>query len=460
MRVAFYTLGCKLNQSESEALASTFKSRGFFIVRPQETADVYIINTCTVTSKAEQKARRIIRRLSRDNPDAVVIVTGCYAQLDSEELQQLIPNIIVLSHDRKHQLLDLAECIDSMGGCSTEASAGAVRAAVDECISGFKAEQLRREGIFRFAADTYSFHSRAFLKVQEGCDHKCAYCRVRLARGPSVSLAPEQVVERASHLYENGYAEIVLTGVNLTAYRAPENTRFTLPQLIQRLTDRNEEYRLRLSSLEPEMIRSELLQAVRHPRVCPHFHIPVQSGSDKILKAVHRPYTADRVRTAVVQLRNAKKDPFLAADVIVGLPGESDEDFQATYDLIKECEFAALHVFTFSPRPGTELYHAKQHVPERIAGERADTLRALADKLKVQYERRWIGKKVYVLVEELLYVEEREYVSGLSENYLRVHIPVDDFPKDKDPSAYRGSIVAVKIESAEVHVIGRLVKKE
>ena len=473
MKVAFYTLGCKLNQSESEALASNFKSRGFFIVPHQEGADIFIVNTCTVTSKAEQKARRIIRRLARDNPASVIVVTGCYAQLDQEALEALMPNVVVLGHERKYQLLDLAECLEASGGCSTEASADAVREAVDACIDRFVSEGVERGGIFRFAADTYSFHSRAFLKVQDGCDHQCAYCRVRLARGASVSLAPAEVAERAAQLYHHGYNELVLTGVNLTAYRDPADRRYGLPQLLSELTGRAEEYRIRLSSLEPEMIRRELVEAVTHPRVCPHFHIPVQSGSDRILKAVYRPYTADRVREAVADLRGVKDDPFMAADVIVGLPGETDEDFQATYDLIKECCFAALHIFTFSPRPGTELFHAPNPVPERIAGERANALRELAAELATSYAERWVGRSVHVLLEEERNIDGREYWSGLSENYLRVDIPIDYFPAATLPSDWtpnakltsepptagpgmHGKIVSVRIESVDDHIFGRL----
>jgi len=455
MRVAFYTLGCKLNQSESEALASTFKSRGFFIAPPQDGADIFIVNTCTVTSKAEQKARRIIRRLSRDNPGAVIIVTGCYAQLDHEYLQDLMPNIVVWGHDRKYQLLDLAECLEKSDSCSIQASAEAVKEAVNQCINTFNSEGVDREGIFRFAADTYSFHSRAFLKIQEGCDHKCAYCRVRLSRGSSVSLCPEVVARRAAQLYQHGYQEIVLTGVNITEYRDPKNRYFKLPQLIDELNKGPENYRIRLSSLEPEMIRSDLLKSVSPPRVCPHFHIPVQSGSDRILKSVYRPYTADRIREGVEGLRRSKDDPFLAADVIVGLPGESDEDFMATYNLLQECEFAALHIFTFSPRPGTELYHAKSPVPERIAGERAGKLRELADGLKRRYEKRWIGRRVNVLIEEQKSLHGCEYLSGLSENYLRINIPLSVLEKASHSPHSRGEIVSAQIVSiGEDMIIG------
>jgi threonylcarbamoyladenosine tRNA methylthiotransferase MtaB len=212
------------------------------------------------------------------------------------------------------------------------------------------------------------------------------------------------------------------------------------------------------------MIRRELIEAVAHPRVCSHFHISVQSGSDRILKAVYRPYTADRVREAVADLRTAKDDPLLAADVIVGLPGETDADFKATYDLIKECGFAALHIFTFSPRPGTELFHAPNPVPESIAGERADVLRELSAELECTYNERWVGRSVHVLLEEIHMIGDEEYWRGLSENYLRVEIPIDYFPAatmpnngtpDAEPGMH-GKIVSVRIETADEHIFGRL----
>ncbi len=451
MRVAFYTLGCKLNQSESEALASSFGKQGFFVARHDESADIFIINTCTVTSKAEQKARRIIRHLARRNPDAVIMVTGCYAQLDADTLQGLAPNVIVLGHDRKYQLLDLAACLEQSGGCSVEASGEALREAAARCVERFAGEEAEKGGIFRFAPDTYSFHSRAFLKIQDGCDYRCAYCRVRLARGPSVSLSSTEVLNRAVRLAGEGYREIVLTGVNITSYRDPLNRRYRLSDLINDLTSLDEDFRIRLSSLEPEMITDRLLDAFAHPKVCPHFHIPVQSGSNRILKAVRRPYTSDRVRRALDALRRVKEDPFLAADVIVGLPGEEVEDFEATRSLIEEGQFAALHVFPFSPRPGTELFHAKQHVPERISGQRAAIMRELADRMYRVYADRWVGRSVEVLPEDRRTIEGRVFWNGLSENYLRVFFPHDERVREEQ---FKGSLQRLKISSSGERIVG------
>jgi len=456
MRVAFYTLGCKLNQSESEALASSFKSRGFFVGRHDEDADIFIVNTCTVTSKAEQKARRIIRHLARGNPEALIIITGCYAQLDAPFLQTLAPNVLVFGHDRKYQLLELAECIEKTGVPDNDLQ---LQNSARDCISGFLDRPADTHGIFRFDADTYSFHSRAFLKIQDGCDHQCAYCRVRLARGKSVSLSPDEVIARAEHLAASGYREIVLTGVNITAYQAPGDSHFRLPRLLEYITSRPGTFRVRLSSLEPEMITREFISAAAHPRICPHFHIPVQSGSDRILKAVYRPYTADKLRSAVRELRRIKEDPFLAADVIVGLPGETDEDFEATRSLIEELEFAALHVFPFSPRPGTELYHSKHHVPERIAGERSSVLRDMADRLHEVYASRWIGRELEILPEEPKIINGEKFWSGWSENYLRVEFSLKglDLRSGVRPVEKAG-LAGTDLSAADQGVRGSLVR--
>ncbi|MFP4268789.1 MAG: tRNA (N(6)-L-threonylcarbamoyladenosine(37)-C(2))-methylthiotransferase MtaB [Spirochaetaceae bacterium] len=458
MRAAFFTLGCKLNQSESEALASSFASRGFFIVPHTEAADIYIINTCTVTSMAEQKARRMIRKAAREHPGAVILVTGCYAQLEGEEASGLAENVVVLRQEEKDLLLDLPGLLDA--GCTGGPEGGFFSAEdVKECIRGLRATAAAPEaGCFRYDADTYSFHSRAFLKIQDGCDRRCAYCRVPLARGSSVSLDAQTVLDRALQIEESGYREIVLTGVNITSYRdisgerrAGENAvpaAAGLPELIELLTKRLSRARLRLSSLEPEMVTDTLVRAVAHRSVCPHFHIPVQSGSDRVLAAVGRPYRAERVQRAVEMLRSAKDDPFIAADVIVGLPGEEDADFEATRSVLEGCDFSRLHVFPYSPRPGTRLYsHPGPFVPQRVAGERAKILQKLSDSLYESYLQRWRGRELTAALEMQL---EEGVWTGLTENYL--HLEVKGVPS---APAVRGSLCSVRLEKEEGAPAGR-----
>jgi len=405
MRASFHTFGCKLNQFETEALASAFRSRGFSLVDPAEEAEVYLINTCTVTGKSEQKARRFIRGLARERPGALLVVTGCYAQLDPRALESLGPNVAVVSQADKSLLLDLPRRLQEGGGG--------------------RAEALRGRGgqpdPFGFQVERYSFHSRAFLKIQDGCDRRCAYCRVPLARGGSLSLEAATAVERARALESAGYREVVLVGVNLSAWRNGVGTpqgEAGLGELLGRLLAATTRVRLRLSSLEPETLKPALVQALRDPRVCPHFHLPVQSGSDRVLLAMRRRYRAEQVRRAAGLLRSARESPFLAADLIAGFPGETAEDFRLTYTLAESLGFAKLHVFPFSPRPGTAAAGMAGKVPERVRDERVRALTQLSDRLAQEYRRGWVGREVEVVLEKRHDPSGSPVWTGVSGNYL------------------------------------------
>lgn len=409
MRASLHTFGCKLNQYETESLASEFRGQGFSLVSPDEEAEVYIINTCTVTSKSEQKARRLIRKISRQRPRALLIVTGCYAQLNRDDLAGLGENVRVVSQEDKAGLIELPARLKQGNGTARGASA---RAAV--ALGGLSAAA---GDPFRFRVDRFSYHSRAFLKVQDGCDYRCTYCRIPLARGKSVSLDPEEAVKRAREMEQRGYREVVLTGVNLTAYRYGE---IGLPGLLSRLLGGTQALRLRLSSLEPEMIKPELAEVLGDRRICPHFHIPIQSGSNTILLGMRRRYRVEQVVRVVELLREVKQDPFVAADIIVGFPGETDQDFLASYRLVETLKLSKLHVFPFSPRPGTAAEHLKDHVPERIRDERVGKLLSLSDTLHELYAGRWVGKRVEVVLERERSQTDSGNWQGLSENYLRV----------------------------------------
>ena len=404
MRASLYTFGCKLNQFETEALASEFRGQGFSLVSPDEAAEVYIINTCTVTSKSEQKARRLIRKISRQRPRALLIVTGCYAQLNRDDLAGLGENVRVVSQEDKAGLIELPATLKRRN----ETARGAIAPVDLSAVAGDP---------FRFRVDRFSYHSRAFLKVQDGCDYRCSYCRVPLARGKSVSLDPEEAVKRARETEQRGYREVVLTGVNLTAYRYGE---IRLPGLLSRLLGGTQRLRLRLSSLEPEMIKPELAEVLRDRRICPHFHIPIQSGSNTILLRMRRRYRVEQIVRVVELFREAKQDPFVAADIIVGFPGETDQDFLASFRLVETLKLSKLHVFPFSPRPGTPAEYMTDHVPERIRDERVGKLLSLSDSLHELYAGRWVGKRVEVVLERERSQTDSGRWQGLSEKYLKV----------------------------------------
>ncbi len=405
MRICVYTLGCRLNQCESEAIADSFAQEGFDIVGENGASELYIVNTCTVTSKAEQKARRMIRKFARQ---AVTLVTGCYAQVNAEELQALGENLIIVPLSKKAQLLNLAKHLKSslVAGFS-----------IWEAASSFSDEEASP---FDYDAASFSYHSRAYLKVQDGCDNSCSYCRVHIARGKAVSLDTPTVVQRALALEAAGFQEIMLTGVNLTMYdHQGKGLGGLLEALLEKLSP---SVRLRLSSMEPDHIDERLLSALADNRMQPHFHIPIQSGSDAILRRVDRKYTVAELRKIIDRLRSVKDDPFLAADFITGLPGESDADFAATKDLIVDEGFSSLHVFPFSPRPDTPLFESGGRVTESLRDERAKELRQIGKELFERYRSRQVGRPSEVILQN----RKGGAWYGLSGNYLEVRI--DDPP--------------------------------
>jgi threonylcarbamoyladenosine tRNA methylthiotransferase MtaB len=406
MRVGFHTFGCKLNQHETEALASAFHGGGFSVCGARVDADLYIVNTCTVTSAGDHKARALVRSLLRGHPGVPVIVTGCSAQLEAEALARLGADVVVVSEKRKSRLLDLPGFLLAR----EESEPPQV-----EAIRSFAGGPGPAAEPFAFRITEPSFHSRAFLKVQDGCDRRCAYCRVPLARGPSVSLGADEAVRRAVDLEERGFREIVVTGVNVSAWR---EAGAGPARLVERLLAGTKRARIRVSSLEPESIDEDLIGALADQRVCPHFHLPVQSGSDRVLEAMGRRYTAETVAGAVGLLRRVKGDPFIAADMLVGFPGETDGDFAMSRSLVQDLGFSQLHVFPFSPRPGTPAASFKGKVPERIRGQRAGVLGDISRRLAAEYRSRWCGSKVEALLEK----GSGDRWLGVCGNYLKTWI--------------------------------------
>lgn len=434
LRTAVYTLGCKLNQCESEALADAFSANGYQIVTHSDYADLYIVNTCTVTTKAEQKARRMIRKFASAQNAPLVIITGCYAEMDPDDLKKLPGSIIVVPLIRKPAILQLPKLIKiqmETGMTLTEA----VTQWAAEPVSSDADDTLQPVNPFSYKAVTFQYHARAFLKIEDGCDNACSYCRVTLARGKAVSLNRDEAVKRALDLEMRGYREIVITGVNITAYRSHGEG---LEGLLRVLLEKLSTVRIRLSSLEPDMITDELITLCGHPLVQPHFHIPVQSGSDRIIRSVNRNYTSRDIGRTVSKLRAVKDDPFIAADIIAGLPMEHDADAEETFALMKALDFSQIHVFPFSPRPGTDLYDVGNRVPEYIRDKRAAELRELSIQQHAAYLERWNGKVVDVLLEQ----EKSGYWTGLSGNYL--HLRIRGVPETEQ--AVRGRVCRALME--------------
>ena len=427
MNICVYTLGCRLNQCESEAIASSFVSEGFTVVDENSGAELYIVNTCTVTGKAEQKARRMIRLFAAR--DSYVVVTGCYAQMAQEELEKLSDRVLVVPLVKKAALLQLAKHINS-------AFAGGMD--LGEALSSFTEADA---GVFDYEASSFSYHSRAHLKVQDGCDNECGYCRVHVARGKSVSLDRNLVIERALELEERGFNEIVLTGVNLTMYdHEGDGLGGMMLALIPRLRDTT---RLRLSSMEPDHIDEALIEACSSHKVHPHFHIPLQSASDKVLRRSNRKYSRSHLEWVLSQLRRVKDDPFIACDVIAGLPAEGEAEFRETYEFLKDNRFAAMHVFPFSPRPDTPLWGARDKAEERVRDERAKLLRELSGQLSDEYTGRQKGRTLEVLLE----TRKDGFWYGTTGNYLKVKV------KNAPAFSTRGQILSGRLEKPGLLVL-------
>jgi len=417
--VSFRTFGCKLNQAETAMMAEQFLQRGYEAVSPDESADVVLIHTCTVTGRSDAKCRQAVHHALDRNPAATVIVAGCYSQVAAGELAR-IPGV-----DYVFGTEDKLRLFESFAGPGKRPSP---RVSVSPV-----ARLVRSEA---YQAGAYGGHTRAFLKIQGGCSRACAYCIVPIARGPSRSEAPEDVIRNAEALVRTGFREIVVTGTHLGDYgrERPSGTR--LPGLIERLLEIPRIERLRLSSLDPDEITEDLLQTVaKYGRVCRHFHVSLQSGSDSILKMMKRPYGTREFGEIIGRLVSLFKKPGIGTDVITGFPGETDALFDETVRYIESLPFSYLHVFPFSPRKGTAAESMPQQVPPSVRIERAHVLRGIGARKRREFAGRWIGETVPVLLESR---DENGKMTGFTPEYLRVETEGGDPPTNR--------IVQVRLE--------------
>jgi threonylcarbamoyladenosine tRNA methylthiotransferase MtaB len=470
MKAGFYTLGCKLNQSETEALAAAFINQGFSIAGPEEPADLYLVSTCTVTSKAEQKARRLYRRLARLFPGAPVLVTGCGVVSPGPARETGAPGLRFVPLPQKARLLGLPAFLAA--GFGPEGDASRLAQAVDRFL-GEAEDQPSPEGpqalpgAFDFFCPDPRFHHRAFLKIQEGCDNHCAFCRVRVVRGSAQSLPEDRIRERFELLEAAGFREIVLTGVNIGAWRQGDRD---LSGLLEGLLSRPTapRARIRLSSLEPESLTPPLIEVLGAPEICPHFHLPLQSGSPRLLSLMARRCGPGSPRDVLQALKGGRPGAFLAADIIAGFPGEEERDFSATLALAWELPLQALHVFPFSPRRDTPAWNRTPRVPEERTRRRTAELRALSRRLFQNYLEGEAGRlrNFLILGEEGKKEGERKeegfhavwegeetdrklpregggYYRGISENYLSLRV---FFP---GPPPRRGEIYPARIRKGE-----------
>ena len=403
-RCAVLTLGCKVNQAESEEIRERFTQAGFTSVAFGEPAEVSIINTCTVTHVADRKSRQMIRRAQSASPHGVLVVTGCYTAVSPDEAAGVVPDALVIQRDRQEDLVDIVS--------------GSLRARGVTVPEPLSPEELAYAALLQPRADRS--RSRVFVKVQDGCWHACAYCIVPRARGRSVSRPASEIVRRVQALHAEGVAEVVLTGVCIGDYEDPDSGS-SLTALIQRLLNETAIPRIRISSINPMHFDYAFLDLFARPRICRHLHLPLQSGSPYILQRMNRRHTLDEYRAIVRRARQICPDIALTTDVLVGFPGETEEHFAETAAFVEEMGFADLHVFPYSVRPRTSAAHFDAQVPFGARKQRVQHLIAQVPALRQAYTERFLGRALDVVWEE----EVAGYWRGCSDNYVRVYVKSD-----------------------------------
>lgn len=404
-KVAFHTLGCKVNQYETKAIAGMFEEAGYEVVSETDWADVYVINTCTVTAVADKKSRQYIRRMKKVNPESIVAVTGCYAQIKPEEVAEIQGVDIVTGTNEKHTILEYVR--EHMGG-----------------IHVLEYEELTD---FMEMKAVSTERTRAYIKVQEGCNRFCSYCVIPYARGPVRSRPHDFIISEAKALIAAGYKEIVLTGINTALY---EDGDWDISQLIGAIDELEGDFRIRLSSLEPAVINAEYVKRlVPYRKLCHHLHMSAQSGSDSVLGAMNRPYDREGYMELVNTLK--KFDPCygISTDIIVGFPGERETDFEDSFHLVEECGFCKTHIFKYSKRPMTKAAEMKGQVSPQIKDRRAKMLeisakRAATNFFAINLEAAKGGRIERVLLEEIVEIAGERYAAGYTGNYIRTYIPV------------------------------------
>jgi threonylcarbamoyladenosine tRNA methylthiotransferase MtaB len=404
-KVALHTLGCKLNYSETSTIGKQFLSKGFDIVDFKEKADIYVFNTCTVTENAERECRQLVRRALRQNPEAFVIVTGCYAQLRPDEISHIEGVDVVLGSHEKFKLFSLIESFEKKDLA---------------CIYVSPVNQSNEFG--RAHSSDADSRTRAYFKIQDGCDYVCTFCTIPLARGKSRSMDQDTVIKDFRQLVDEGYKEIILTGVNVGDYGKSLNT--NLYDLLQRLISLDGDYRIRISSIEPNLITNDIIKmTAESEKLSNHFHIPLQSGSPDILKLMRRRYTVNKYADVIHTIKETIPDAGIGVDVIVGFPGETEEHFLETYNFLKELPISYLHVFTYSERPDTPAIEYKDNVAVNERRRRNNMLRILSEKKRLEFYQQMNGKTLSVLFEAENY---NGYMKGFSSNYVRVIHPYDE----------------------------------
>ena len=404
-KAALHNLGCKVNAYETEAMQEILENAGYEIVPFAEIADIYIINTCTVTNIADRKSRQMLHRARKQNPDAIIVAAGCYAQAQENEKHPIEPCVdIVIGNNRKKDLLQILK--------QYELQRQKTKEVIDiNHTKEYETLHLTKTGE----------HTRAYIKVQDGCNQFCSYCIIPLARGRVRSRTTEDVVKEVTALAENGYKEVVLTGIHLSSYGLDLEQGNSLLSLILAVHKIEGIQRIRLGSLEPRIITEEFARTIAAlPKICPHFHLSLQSGCDATLKRMNRRYTSEEYYEKCVLLRKYFDHPALTTDVIVGFPGETEEEFAASKAFVNKVDFYETHIFKYSRREGTKAAVMDGQVPEPVKTRRSNEMLEMGIEKQRKYEESFLGKEVEVLIEEPAMLDGRQVQSGHTREYLKV----------------------------------------
>ena len=417
--VAFCTLGCKVNQYETNAMIEQFIKKGYTIKEFNEKADIYIINTCTVTNMADRKSRQMLRRAKELNPNSIIVACGCYAQVAKEELEKIPEIDLIYGTNEKNKIADL---VDSLGTSHFASSIPlASKTENDNNIKETKVTDVMYQKEFLdFGVTDYTEKTRAVIKVQDGCDRFCSYCIIPYARGHIRSRKIQNVVEEIKTIAQKGIKEVIITGIHVASYGRDIKENIGLIDLLEEINKIDGIKRIRLGSLEPTLITEEFLERLtKLEKICDHFHLSLQSGCDETLKRMNRRYTTEEFKKCTELLRKAYPNVALTTDIIVGFPGETDEEFNKTYEFLKEINFYQMHIFKYSPRKGTKAAVMPNQIDGNIKEQRSAKLIELSHNNEIKYNEEEIGKELEVLWEE----KEGEYIKGHTTNYKVVKIP-------------------------------------
>lgn len=405
-KVAFYTLGCKTNQYETNGMIQLFKCSGYEIVDFEDFADIYIVNTCTVTSISDKKSRMFLRKAKKINPNSIVVACGCYVQVAKSEVEKIPEIDLCIGTNEKANIVKYIEEY------------------IKSNISNINISDVFKEKEFcEFGAVTYTEKTRAVVKVQDGCDRFCTYCLIPYARGRVRSRKPENIIEEVKNIAKNGYKEIVITGIHIASYGKDFEEDYKLINLLEDLDKIEGIKRIRLGSIEPLIMSEEFCERLlKLDSICHHFHLSLQSGCDETLSRMNRRYSISEFKTIVDRLRRMYSDCILTTDIIVGFPGETDEEFEKTYEFLKEVNFYKMHIFKYSPRKGTKAASMPNQIDGVKKEERSNRLLELSDKNELNFQKQYLEKEVDVLFEEKV----NDFFKGHTANYIMVNVKFDE----------------------------------